>query len=98
MTRPKLVAPVPIAKFWKSPRDRTRHVRLEISEWQDHTLLNIRVWQTGSDGVDRPTKQGIALTVSKIPELARALARAETTAREMGLIDDALHEPAEAQP
>jgi len=87
--RPTLDAPVPIAKFWKSPRDRAKHIRVELSEYQGHSLVNVRVWQTGSDGVDRPTVQGIALAVRKLPELARALARAETTAREMGLIDDA---------
>ncbi|KRR09574.1 hypothetical protein CQ12_13890 [Bradyrhizobium jicamae] len=83
---PPLAEPVPIAKFFKSARDRTKHIRVELSEYEGHPLVNVRVWQTGSDGVDRPTVQGIALAVRKLPELARALAKAETRAVELGLL------------
>lgn len=83
-----LAEPIPIAKFFKSPRDRSKHVRVELSEYQGHPLINVRVWQTGSDGIDRPTVQGIALAIRKVPELARALVKAEAKAREIGLLDD----------
>jgi hypothetical protein len=85
--RPTVPEPIQISRFWKS-RDRTKHVRVELTEYKNHPLLNIRVWQTGTDGVDRPTVQGIALAVRKLPELASALVKAETRARELGLIDD----------
>jgi hypothetical protein len=78
--------PIQIARFWKS-RNRTEHVRVDLSEYKGHALINVRIWQTGSDGVDRPTVKGIALAVRKLPELAKALAQAETTAREAGLLD-----------
>jgi Transcriptional Coactivator p15 (PC4) len=78
----------PIAKFWKSARDRTKHVRVELSEYEGHPLVNIRIWQTGTDGIDRPTKQGIALAIRKLPELASALAKAETRSRELGLLGE----------
>jgi hypothetical protein len=81
-----LPEPVVISKFWKS-RNHTEHVRVELSEYQGHPLINVRVWQTGSDGIDRPTTKGIALAVRKLPALAAALARAEIKAREIGLID-----------
>lgn len=84
--RVTLPEPIEIAKFWKSARDKTRHVRVDLSEYEGHQLVNIRVWQTGSDGIDRPTKQGIALAVRKLSELAAALAKAESRAREMGLL------------
>jgi hypothetical protein len=48
----------------------------------------VRVWQTGSDGIDRPTVQGIALAVRKLPALAAALVKAEAKAKEIGLLDD----------
>jgi hypothetical protein len=83
-----ITLPEPIAKFFKSARDRTKHIRVELSEYEGHPLINIRVWQTGSDGIDRPTKQGIALAIRKLPELARAVAKAETRARDLGLLDD----------
>jgi hypothetical protein len=85
--RPTLDEPVVISKFWKS-RNHTEHVRVELSEYQGHPLINVRLWQTGSDGIDRPTVRGIAMTVRKLPALASALAKAEIKARELGLIDD----------
>jgi hypothetical protein len=71
-----ITLPEPIAKFFKSARDRTKHIRVELSEYEGHPLINIRVWQTGSDGIDRPTKQGIALAIRKLPELVPTFLRA----------------------
>jgi len=85
--RPTLDEPVVISKFWKS-RNHTEHVRVELSEYQGRPLINVRLWQTGSDGIDRPTVKGIAMAIRKLPELARALASAELKARELGLIGD----------
>jgi Transcriptional Coactivator p15 (PC4) len=75
-----------IARFWKSPRDRTTHVRVGFSEHMGYPLINIRVWQTGSDGIDRPTVKGIALNVRKLPELHAAISKALVKAKELGLI------------
>jgi hypothetical protein len=83
--RPTLPEPIEIAKFWKS-RNRTEHVRVDLSEYKGHPLVNVRIWQTGTDGIDRPTSKGIAMSVRKLPALARALAKAETTALELGLL------------
>ena len=84
--RATLPEPIEIAKFWKS-RNHTEHVRVELSEYEGHPLINVRVWKTGSDGVDRPTVKGIAMAIRKLPALASALAKAETKARELGLIE-----------
>jgi Transcriptional Coactivator p15 (PC4) len=78
----------PIARFWKSTRDRTAHVRVDFSEYKGHPLINVRVWQTGSDGIDRPTTKGIALTIGKLPELHAALTRALARAKELDLLSD----------
>ena len=83
---PELQLPITIAKFWKS-RARNEHVRIEISEYREHPLINIRVWQTGSDGVDRPTVKGISLAIGKLPELTRALLQAEAKAHSIGLLE-----------
>ena len=86
--RATLTEPISIAKMWKS-RNHTEHVRVELSEYEGHPLINVRIWQTGSDGVDRPTVKGIAMAIRKLPELASALAKAETKARELGLLQGA---------
>jgi hypothetical protein len=82
-----LAEPVEIAKFWKNRR-RNESVRVTLSEYEGHCLINVRVYATGGDSVDRPTPKGVAMDVRKLPELARALAKAEAKARELGLIDD----------
>jgi hypothetical protein len=76
----------PIARFWKSARDRSKHVRVDLSEFKGHRLVGIRIWETGTDGIDRPTVKGITLAIRKLPELTRALLKAEDRAREMGLL------------
>jgi Transcriptional Coactivator p15 (PC4) len=85
---PTLPEPISIARFWKS-RDHAEHVRVDLSEYKGHPLINVRIWQTGTDGIDRPTTKGIAMSVRKLPELASALAKAETTAIELGLLQGA---------
>jgi hypothetical protein len=50
--RATLPEPVEIAKFFKS-RNRAEHVRVDLSEYKGHSLINVRIWQTGTDGIDR---------------------------------------------
>jgi hypothetical protein len=88
MTRPALPEPVEIAKFWKNRR-RVESVHVALSEYEGHALINVRIYATGTDGIDRPTQKGVAMSVRKLPELARALANAESRARELGLLSDA---------
>jgi hypothetical protein len=85
--RPTIPDPVLIAKFWKNRRQ-IESLHVSLSEYEGHALINVRLYVTGTDGIDRPTTKGIALAIRKLPELARALVKAETTARELGLLDD----------
>lgn len=95
--RPALPEPVEIAKFWKNLR-RAESVHVTLSEYEGHVLINVRIYCTGADGIDRPTPKGIAMAVGKLPTLAKALAMAEAKARELGLLDDhdGAREPSEA--
>ena len=84
--RPILEVPVQISKFWKNRR-RNKSVHVTLSEYEGHCLINVRVYSTGTDEIDRPTPKGVAMGIRRLPELARALAKAEAKARELGLID-----------
>jgi hypothetical protein len=77
--------PVVISKFWRT-RHRNEIVQIELSTYEGHNLISVRVFRTGADGIDRPTTKGLALSVGKLKELARALANAEAKARELGLL------------
>lgn len=85
--RPTLPEPIEIAKFWKNRR-RVELLHVSLSEYEGHALINVRIYATGSDGIDRPTTKGVAMSIARLPELARALALAETKARELGLLDE----------
>jgi hypothetical protein len=85
--RPTLDEPVIISKFWKNRR-RNESVRVELSEYEGRALINVRIWATGTDGIDRPTPKGVAMDIRKLPELVRALIAAEAEARLRGLIGD----------
>jgi hypothetical protein len=84
--RSTLDEPIIISKFWKNRR-RNESVHVSLSEYEGHCLINVRVYCTGTDGIDRPTPKGVAMGIRKLPELAQALVKAEARARELGLID-----------
>lgn len=84
--------PVTISKMWKNRR-RSESVHITLSEYEGHSLINVRVYATGTDGIDRPTPKGVSMSVRKLPELAAGLAKALDKARDLGLLD--LAEPAE---
>jgi hypothetical protein len=50
-----LVEPITVAKFWKNRR-RSESVHVTLSEYEGHPLINVRVYATGADGIDRPPK------------------------------------------
>jgi hypothetical protein len=84
--RVTLPDPVEVAKFWKNRR-RNESVHVSLSEYEGHCLINVRVYCTGTDGIDRPTPRGVALSIRKLSELSRALVRAEAQAKALGLIE-----------
>jgi|tagenome__1003787_1003787.scaffolds.fasta_scaffold19477418_2 hypothetical protein len=80
-----LAEPVTVAKFWKNRR-RNESVHVTLSEYEGHALINVRVYATGADGIDRPTIKGVAMGIAKLPELTAGLGRALDKARDMGLL------------
>ena len=63
-------------------------IRVGLSEFNGHDLLNIRIWtEPGDGGAERiPTKAGICCNVRLLPELIDALQKAEAQARAGGLL------------
>ena len=63
-------------------------IRVGLSEFNGHQLINIRVWtEPRNGGSERiPTKAGIACRVALLPEIIDALQQAEARARARGLL------------
>jgi hypothetical protein len=76
--------PIEIAKFWRN-RQRKESVVLRLREFEGVPLVDLRVFETGPDGIDRPTSKGIALSIKRLPALADAFAAANREARRLGL-------------
>ena len=85
--RPALDAPVVVSKFWKNRRHDI--IQVSLSTFEGSNLVNIREHFTDAAGVDRPTRKGIAMTVRRLPALAKAVNDALAKAVELGLITDA---------
>jgi hypothetical protein len=63
-------------------------IRVELSEFSGHDLVNVRVWAEPHNGGTKriPTRAGIACNVRLLPELIEALQQAEMAARKAGLL------------
>jgi Transcriptional Coactivator p15 (PC4) len=75
----------PIAVIRKNA---TEEIRIELSEFRGHDLVNLRIWADPRDGgAERvPTKAGVCCRVALLPELIEALRQAEAEARRAGLL------------
>ena len=69
-------------------KNAAEEIRVELSEFNGHQLINIRVWtEPRNGGSERiPTKAGIACRVALLPEIIDALQQAEARARARGLL------------
>ena len=70
------------------PKNATEEVRLELSEYKGHQLLNLRVLWTPDDGTTwHPSKRGFALHAEQLPQLLAVLTALEAEAHRRGWLD-----------
>jgi len=73
------------------PRSSTEDVRVSLSHFKGHDLVDLRVFVEAAGNDDRvPTRRGIALRIDRLPELVIALQEVEAIARRNGLLEDDL--------
>ena len=97
-SRREPILPEPLEwRIWKN-RQRREAIVVSLSSYEGKTLAGIRLYTTGQDGCMRPTIKGVSVLVARLPELAAAVDKALSKARELGLIDgqDGASEPSEA--
>jgi hypothetical protein len=56
--------------------------------YRDHNLVDIRKHAMNGSGQLVPTPKGIALKITRLPDLAKAIDKAVRKARELGLLTD----------
>jgi hypothetical protein len=69
-------------------KNMAEEIRIELSEFNGHDLINIRIWTDPRNGGSEriPAKAGICCNVRLLPELIEALQQAEIAARKAGLL------------
>lgn len=73
-----------IALIRKNDRE---HVRVRLTAFNGHDLVDVRIF--ASDGSDaKPTREGVCVNISRLPELRAALEKAEMEARKLGLLEE----------
>ena len=73
-----------IASFEKNT---TEEVRIALTEFKGHDLVMARVYAMPNAASDRvPTRKGLTVNVSLLPDLISALQEAEVEARAAGLL------------
>lgn len=88
-TRPTLLEPIVIDRFWRNRRGEA--VVTSLRQFESHVLCDLRVCFSNKDGELQPTKKGLAVVVLRLPDLAAAVNKALAKARALGLIEEADH-------
>jgi hypothetical protein len=84
--RPGLSEPVIVSEFWANRRGES--IRVQLRDFEGHTLIDLRKHFTDKTGKLQATKKGLALMVGRLPELAAAINQALAKAQALGLIAD----------
>jgi hypothetical protein len=83
--KPQLQEPVIVERLWANRRHDAVYVSL--STYRDQNLVDIRKHSMNASGQLGPTTKGLALKITRLPDLARAIDKALKQARELGLLD-----------
>jgi hypothetical protein len=84
--RVSLPEPVEIARFWKNRRHDA--IVVSLSTYEGRNLVDVRQHFMNSEGKLQPSPKGVAMVVLRLPELAAAVNKALTKARELRLLGD----------
>jgi hypothetical protein len=84
---PQITEPIPIAKMWKSPRNRRQAIHFTLQQYEGHPYLDVRVYTLNGAGQAVPTKAGVTVNPAGLEEFSEAIAKAVVKAREIGLLD-----------
>tara|TARA_R110002094_G_scaffold50337_1_gene62123 strand:- start:100 stop:348 length:249 start_codon:yes stop_codon:yes gene_type:complete len=76
--------PVVITRWQRDPRN---EVKVQLTEYLGHPLIEARVYWQASEGDTRPSKNGLTIGVRHLPALISALTAAESKARSLNLIE-----------
>jgi hypothetical protein len=83
--KPQLQEPVIVERLWANRQHDAVYVTL--STFRDQNLVDIRKHSMNASGQLVPTTKGLALKVTRLPDLAKAVNKALVRAIELGLLN-----------
>ena len=66
------------------PKNSLEETQIDLSEFKGNKLVSARVYYDAGNDDWRPTKKGVAVKISQLPDLIEALQKAQSTANEPG--------------
>ncbi len=66
------------------PKNGREELRISLSEYRGTRLVNLRVWYNGTTGEMKPGKDGFAIRIDLLADLADGVSRALEEARACG--------------
>ena len=81
-------AEIIIAEWRKNSRE---ILRVRFDSYKGQTLICVRAWYADSDGILKPGRGGLTVSIRHLPALASALAKAMDMASVAGFLT--VHEP-----
>jgi hypothetical protein len=70
-------------------KNATEEVRVSLTEYKGHKLIDLRIYYEPEDGGDRrPTKKGITIDVGLYPELKKAMLKVEKELLKKNLLEE----------
>jgi hypothetical protein len=79
--------PKEVHKMWRDRRGNA--LVFSLKSYQGRAFFDLRTYFTDSAGILRPSAKGITASPNKLLEISKALTKAISMARELGLIDGA---------
>jgi hypothetical protein len=79
-----LPEPIEIGKFFKNRKG--DFILVQLKAFEGVVFADARQFFTDADGISRPTKKGLAISLRHLPELIALLGKALTKAHALGLI------------
>lgn len=79
--------PIEIGKFFKNRKGDI--VAVQLKEYEGQALIDVRQWFTADDGITRPTKRGVTISVRRLSEFADLINKAVAKAHALGLLGSA---------
>jgi hypothetical protein len=76
---------IPIASFWKGPRNRREAIQVSLKSYEGHAYLDARVHSMDASGRMVPTPRGVAVGVKTLPLFAKAIGDGLRKAALLGL-------------